>query len=175
MQLFEGLLLLLSGSRPQLAGLCESLLVGETFVLFLESLGRSSVEIDVGADDLRRLALLLDVLLFVLLTIRRFLVLLISLLSSLSYIIITKSLKVDSNSIMRLNHILDSNIYLHSSLPVDLDLDVLPPLPAPFLAEAPCLPLEADLLFFLPEGDLDLEAALILPALAVAAPPALIF
>jgi len=68
-QLFEGLLLLLSGSLPQLAGLSEGLLVAET-LLFLESLGRSSVEIDVGADDLRRLALLLDVLLFVLLTFR---------------------------------------------------------------------------------------------------------
>jgi hypothetical protein len=173
MQLFEGFLLLFSGSLPELAGLCESLLVAET-LLFLESLGSSSVEIDVGADSLRRLALLLDILLFVLLTFGRFLVLLISLLSSLSYIIIMKSLKVDSNSIMRFNNILDSSYYLHSSLPLDLDLDVLPPLPAPFLAEAPCFPLEADL--FLPAGDLDLEAALILPALAPApAPPALIF
>ena len=100
MKLFEGLLLLFSGSLPELAGLCESLLVAET-LLFLESLGSSSVKIDVGADSLRGLALLLDILLFVLLTFGRFLVLLISLLASLSYIKSRKSLKVDSNSIMR--------------------------------------------------------------------------
>jgi hypothetical protein len=58
MQLDEGLLLLFGGSVPQLASLCESILVREAWVLFFQALDSSSVEVDVSTDDLRGLTLL---------------------------------------------------------------------------------------------------------------------
>jgi hypothetical protein len=49
-QLIEGLLLLLGGGLPELAGLGESLLVRETLFL-LQTLGSCSVVVDVGSND----------------------------------------------------------------------------------------------------------------------------
>ena len=54
-ELFERLFLLLGGGLPELAGLGEGLLVGETLLL-LEALGRRSVKVDVGSNDLGGLA-----------------------------------------------------------------------------------------------------------------------
>jgi hypothetical protein len=58
-----GFLLLLGGGLPELTGLGEGLLVRET-LLFLQTLGVCSVEVDVGANNSGRLASLVLRLLF---------------------------------------------------------------------------------------------------------------